>query len=66
MSSYFQLLERGTSPVDAYAKTFKPIMADIEFRTWYHNKALGDDYEDETHLKAVSGGSRGSGVVRMM
>ncbi|MEW5318158.1 MAG: hypothetical protein WDW38_009403 [Sanguina aurantia] len=53
MSSYFQLLERGTSPVDAYAKTFQPIMANIEFRTWYHNKALGDDYEDETHLKAV-------------
>ena len=47
MKPYYYLLERGDDPVSAYQKTYDQIMRNIEFRTWYRNRALGSDYEDE-------------------
>ena len=48
MKPFYYLVERGDDPVQAYQKTYDQIMRNIEFRTWYRNKALGSDYEDET------------------
>jgi len=53
MAPYYYLLERGEDPVAAYAKTHAAIMRNIEFRTWYRNKALGSDNEDEVVFHAV-------------
>lgn len=53
MKPFFYLLERGEDPIAAYAKTYENIMRNIEFRTWFRNKALGSDYEDEVVLAAV-------------
>eukprot|EP00955_Chlamydomonas_euryale_P105777 365661-Chlamydomonas_euryale.AAC.62 len=54
MKPYYYLLERGEDPTSAYRKTYDQIMRNIEFRTWYRNKALGSDYEDEVLLQAVN------------
>eukprot|EP00983_Pelagomonas_calceolata_P132834 1161909-Pelagomonas_calceolata.AAC.13 len=53
MQPYNYLLAHGEDPVTAYQKTYADIMRNIEFRTWYRNKALGSDYEDEVVLHAV-------------
>lgn len=42
MAPFYYLLERGVDPVSAYQRTYKHIMRDIEFRTWYRGQALGD------------------------
>jgi len=42
MAPFYYLLERGVDPVTAYQRTYKHIMRDIEFRTWYRGQALGD------------------------
>mmetsp|Transcript_15921 Transcript_15921/g.34385 ORF Transcript_15921/g.34385 Transcript_15921/m.34385 type:complete len:916 (+) Transcript_15921:178-2925(+) len=54
MKPFYYLLERGDDPVSAYQKTYDQIMRNIEFRTWYRNRALGSDYEDEIVLQAVN------------
>ncbi|KAJ9507502.1 hypothetical protein QJQ45_006474 [Haematococcus lacustris] len=53
MQPYYYLLQRGEDPVTAYQRTHLDIMKGMEFRTWYRNKALGDDYEDEVIYHAV-------------
>lgn len=57
MKPYYYLLERGDDPVSAYRKTHEQMMRNIEFRTWYRNKALGSDYEDEVVLQVRQGAS---------
>lgn len=42
MAPFYYLLERGVDPVAAYQRTYKSIMRDIEFRTWYRGQPLGD------------------------
>jgi hypothetical protein len=42
MAPYYFLLERGLDPVAAFQRTYKKIMRDIEFRTWYRGQPLGD------------------------
>jgi hypothetical protein len=42
MAPFYYLLERGVDPVAAYQRTYKRIMRDIEFRTWYRGQPLGD------------------------
>ena len=65
MKPLYYLLERGEDPTEAFTKTYEQIMSGIEFRTWYRNKPLGSDYEDETLLYAVQvtgAGGRGDGA----
>ena len=54
MKPYYYLLERGDDPVSAYRKTYDQIMRNIEFRTWYRNRPLGSDYEDEVILAGLN------------
>lgn len=42
MSPFYYLVERGVDPIAAYQRTYKNIMKDIEFRTWYRGQPLGD------------------------
>lgn len=42
MSPFYYLVERGVDPVSAYQRTYKNIMREIEFRTWYRGQPLGD------------------------
>jgi hypothetical protein len=42
MSPFYYLVERGVDPVAAYQRSYKRIMKDIEFRTWYRGQPLGD------------------------
>jgi hypothetical protein len=51
MAPFYYLLERGVDPVSAYQRTYKRIMRDIEFRTWYRGQPLGE-----------AGGCRGRGA----
>lgn len=53
MKPFYFLLERGVEPAEAYQETYDRIMRNIEFRTWYHGSALGDNNEDEHVLYAV-------------
>ncbi|GAX76343.1 hypothetical protein CEUSTIGMA_g3789.t1 [Chlamydomonas eustigma] len=54
MKPYYYLLERGDDPVSAYRKTYDQIMRNIEFRTWYRNRPLGSEYEDEVVFAALN------------
>ena len=42
MSPFYYLVERGVDPIQAYQRTYKNIMKNMEFRTWYRGQALGD------------------------
>jgi hypothetical protein len=42
MSPFYYLVERGIHPVAAYQRSYKRIMKEIEFRTWYRGQPLGD------------------------
>jgi hypothetical protein len=42
MSPFYYLVERGIDPVAAYQRSYKSIMKEIEFRTWYRGQPLGD------------------------
>lgn len=42
MSPFYYLVERGVDPVAAYQRSYKRIMKEIEFRTWYRGQPLGD------------------------
>eukprot|EP00798_Chlamydomonas_sp_ICE-L_P018651 gene18651-25167_t len=53
MKPFYYLVERGIEPTQAYQKTVGEIIKNMEFKTWYRNKALGSDYEDEMVLAAV-------------
>lgn len=50
MRPFYQRLELGSDPRDAYRDTWPDIMKNIEFRTWYRGQALGDAGEDEVVL----------------
>jgi hypothetical protein len=54
MKPFYYLLERGDDPVSAYRKTYDQIMRNIEFRTWYRNRPLGSEYEDEVVFAAIN------------
>jgi hypothetical protein len=49
MRPFHYLLERGVAPLEAYSRTYKTIMRDMEFRTWYRGTALGDAGEHMNH-----------------
>ncbi|KAF6253126.1 hypothetical protein COO60DRAFT_1703964 [Scenedesmus sp. NREL 46B-D3] len=53
MSPFYFLVERGIDPVAAYQRSYKRIMKEIEFRTWYRGQPLGDAGEAESVLVAV-------------
>jgi hypothetical protein len=42
MSPFYYLVERGIDPVAAYQRSYKRIMKETEFRTWYRGQPLGD------------------------
>lgn len=42
MSPFYYLVERGVDPIPAYQRTYKNIMKNIEFRTWYRGQPLGE------------------------
>eukprot|EP00878_Enallax_costatus_P040983 GHUV01047410.1.p1 GENE.GHUV01047410.1~~GHUV01047410.1.p1 ORF type:complete len:403 (+),score=127.19 GHUV01047410.1:585-1793(+) len=53
MSPFYYLVERGVDPIQAYQRSYKNIMKNIEFRTWYRGQALGDAGEAESVLVPV-------------
>jgi len=42
MSPFYYLVERGVAPVAAFQRTYRNIMREMQFRTWYRGQALGD------------------------
>ena len=47
MEPLWELVRRGADPLDAYRRTHRAILQNVEFRTWYRGHALGSDGEDE-------------------
>jgi hypothetical protein len=47
MEPLWELVRRGADPLEAYRRTHKAILQNVEFRTWYRGQPLGSDGEDE-------------------
>lgn len=53
MSPFYFLVERGMDPSAAYQRSYRDIMANMEWGTWYRDVKLGNHEEDEHVLYAV-------------